>query len=231
MSLSMYPLGGRPADPALLPAPDKTQDFNLMITITLLYLIIRITFYIWKKMNERYYSGQSQYLSKVGDFVNIVDQVETDADQYDDHEDKGILFIKRAGDGVGITTVKRRSAFHRFFLRKLRENHHVDDYPNTSGNRRILKKRLVSLFREHCKGLRTKDIEDNSNLIIESFFVPNRIDLDVVALRNSYVVNERINQYQGGNLLWFDFQWWLSGYTRWLRSGRAVGPPTGNPLA
>lgn len=107
----------------------------------------------------------------------------------------------------------RRTNYRAFILRKLRESCHIDDYPNNPLNRRVLKRKVVNIMRKSTEDIRDFDLYSHADIIVELFFIPTKIDMEVRALRNDPRVLERLELYQGQST-------WSSRFQRWLFPSR-----------
>lgn len=88
-----------------------------------------------------------------------------------------------------------KTNFRIFILRKLRETCHIDDWVNSSENRRILKKKVSTLMRTNNPDIRDADVYEHADIIVELFFIPTENDLFVRGLRYSDAAVAQRNLY------------------------------------
>jgi len=89
----------------------------------------------------------------------------------------------------------RRTNFRITYLRKLREMCHIDDYKNTNLNRKVLKRKLVTLIRTDNPDIRTCDLFHNADTIVELFFIPTYQDITNRNIRYSSYAIQRVEEY------------------------------------
>lgn len=191
---------------------------NLIIAAGLLimgYCLFKITLFLF----WIFYPGSSVY--RVLDFVSHYFDYEDNLDSRrlvenlahidDDDQDVEVQVTrsyKDADTGKWCTnnhTAYKPKNFQLFILRLLRQEYHIDEYRNTPVNRRVLKKRVVTLIQLNKEDIRQKDIFDNADLIVEMFFVPTDMDIRCRQFRHSMAVRERLASY---NAPIYIGSWW-----------------------
>jgi len=114
-----------------------------------------------------------------------------------------------------------RTNFRRFILRKLREQCHIDEWKNTPGHRRILKKKVVSIMRLNNPDIRDEDVYMHGDAIVELFFVPTKCDFECRKMRTARNVIETQRLY--------DRPVWVGSFTRFLLGQPLWLDPRGPP--
>jgi hypothetical protein len=97
----------------------------------------------------------------------------------------------------------------------LRETHHIDDYPNNPLNRKVLKRKIVSIMREKKPDIRDVDIFIHADLIVEMFFCPTSMDIDCLRMRYCTAAIDRKCEYK--RPIWIvSWSRFLQGKSLWV---------------
>jgi len=129
--------------------------------------------------------------------IKDVDELDFDKDDDEGPEDIGILNIVNPKNETISTNIVKPSKFRRYILRLVRLKYHVDDYPNTSISRNVIRKYVHNLILKESRSIRSVDLRNNVEYITELFFIPTPMDVEMKAIRNSYETLWRINEHTG----------------------------------
>jgi hypothetical protein len=80
-------------------------------------------------------------------------------------------------------------------LRTLRQTCHIDEWKNTVVDRKILKKKIITICKSINPSIRSSDIYSHADIIVELFFIPTNMDFECRMLRNSLAVRARREDY------------------------------------
>lgn len=114
-----------------------------------------------------------------------------------------------------------RTNFRAHVLRVLRETCHIDDFKNVPGDRRILKKKVVTIMRTEHPDIRDIELYQHGDIIVEMFFVPTRQDIECRSIRYAPNVLEIQRVY--------DRPIWIGSFTRALLGLPLWVDPRGPP--
>lgn len=187
-----------------------------VIAIIALPLIPRMLNTIVRYLNSR------RVEERIEDDTECVDILDADTDDIISAEDRACenALDNLRGPKSGVPRWKW-TRFRKEMLMRLRAHYHFESYPDTVNSRRVLRRKLESLMYKYRPDIRLEDVYLNADIIVEYYFIPSAMDLEVRAIRGSLSRKKRIKEYyspvrSGGWL-----EWWMGDlYTEFAQPSR-----------